>query len=337
MNATARGDRTRRDCSVPQRDALPDALAPGPADLRPAGQVAISLGYAAGGNSSLKPVERFLRTTTCRRRSTRFAQAIIDRSVNPPRPYRLIGRMMARTIRRAMQIVAGELAVTTSDIFVEDPTRLMRVRGRAPATRVDFSSGLADLVRTCPAHLLGDAQPRTTSWRPSSQSCARRRVCGRCTRCKARRAVAHDSRVGASPRCLVLHDSPVYRGRALADGRCAEIERLHATASVPAAVHRCWPQVTRGSGAPSQTAPALSSICGTTRGEGLWRRALRGRCEVSRSTYAPRLGLQQGQRARGSGFLVVSRDDVAPRWRADIRDDKLIRKFATAGRHRRDR
>lgn len=121
-------------------------------------QVAINLGYAASGNGNLKPVERFLKDYYLQASIvTRFAQAIIDRSVNPPRPYRLIGRMMARTIRPGVQIVAGELAVTSSDIFVEDPTELMRVFADAQRHGVNFSSSLADLVRTC-AHLLGDAQ-----------------------------------------------------------------------------------------------------------------------------------------------------------------------------------
>ena len=122
-------------------------------------QVAVNLGYAAsGGNGNLKPVERFLKDYYLQASAvTRFAQAIIDRSVNPPRPYRLIGRMMARTIRPGVQIVAGELAVTTSDIFAEDPTELMRVFADAQRHGVGFSSSLADLVRTN-AHLLGDAE-----------------------------------------------------------------------------------------------------------------------------------------------------------------------------------
>lgn len=123
-------------------------------------QVAINLGYAASGNGNLKPVERFLKDYYLQASIvTRFAQAIIDRSVNPPRPYRLIGRMMARTIRPGIQIVAGELAVTSSDIFVEDPTELMRVFADAQRHGVSFSSSLADLVRVN-AHLLGD-QERT--------------------------------------------------------------------------------------------------------------------------------------------------------------------------------
>jgi len=111
-------------------------------------EVAANLGYTSHGNGNLKPVERFLKDYYLQASTvTRFAQAIIDRSVNPPRPYRLIGRMMARTIRPGVQIVAGELAVTSSEIFAEDPTELMRVFADAQRHGVRFSSSLADLVR----------------------------------------------------------------------------------------------------------------------------------------------------------------------------------------------
>lgn len=121
-------------------------------------EVAANLGYTAAGNGNLKPVERFLKDYYLQASTvTRFAQAIIDRSVNPPRPYRLIGRMMARTIRPGVQIVAGELAVTNGAIFADDPSELMRVFADAQRHGVQFSSGLADLVRVN-APRFGDAE-----------------------------------------------------------------------------------------------------------------------------------------------------------------------------------
>jgi [protein-PII] uridylyltransferase len=121
-------------------------------------EVAANLGYTASANGNLKPVERFLKDYYLQASMvTRFAQAIIDRSVNPPRPYRLIGRMMARTIRPGVQIVAGELAVTSSEIFADDPTELMRVFADAQRHGVPFSSTLADLVRVN-AYRLGEAE-----------------------------------------------------------------------------------------------------------------------------------------------------------------------------------
>lgn len=121
-------------------------------------EVAANLGYAASGNGNLKPVERFLKDYYLQASTvTRFARAIIDRSVNPPRPYRLIGRMMARTIRPGVQIIAGELAVTSSEVFTEDPTELMRLFADAQRHGVKFSSSLADLIRTN-ADRLGDTE-----------------------------------------------------------------------------------------------------------------------------------------------------------------------------------
>ena len=121
-------------------------------------EVAVNLGYAVSGNGNLKPVERFLKDYYLQASTvTRFAQAIIDRSVNPPRPYRLIGRMMARTIRPGVQIVAGELALTSSEIFADDPTELMRLFADAQRHGVPFSSGLADLIRVN-AHRLGEQE-----------------------------------------------------------------------------------------------------------------------------------------------------------------------------------
>ncbi|MEW6268863.1 MAG: [protein-PII] uridylyltransferase [Thermodesulfobacteriota bacterium] len=121
-------------------------------------EVAANLGYTASANGGLKPVERFLKDYYLQASTvTRFAQAIIDRSVNPPRPYRLIGRMMARTIRPGVQIVAGELAVANGDVFAEDPTELVRLFADAQRHAVRLSSALADLIRTN-AWRLGDAE-----------------------------------------------------------------------------------------------------------------------------------------------------------------------------------
>lgn len=122
-------------------------------------QVAANLGYVAtSSNGNLKPVERFLKDYYLQASTvTRFAQAIIDRSMNPPRPYRLIGRMMARTIRPGVQIVAGELALTSRELFDEDPTELVRIFADAQRHGVKLSPALADLVREN-AHRLGEAE-----------------------------------------------------------------------------------------------------------------------------------------------------------------------------------
>jgi [protein-PII] uridylyltransferase len=110
--------------------------------------VAENLGYRAAEGDTLKGVERFLKDYYLHASTvTRFAEAIIDRSVNPPRPYRLIGRMMARNIRPGVQIMAGEMVATNGAIFEEDPTELVQLFADAQAHGVRLSPRLADLIR----------------------------------------------------------------------------------------------------------------------------------------------------------------------------------------------
>ncbi|HZR83112.1 MAG TPA: [protein-PII] uridylyltransferase [Candidatus Binatia bacterium] len=119
-------------------------------------RVAHNLGYRAAEGDPMKAVEHFLKDYYLHASTvTRFSQAIIDRSVNPPRPYRLIGRMMARTIRPGVQIIAGELNVTNGAIFEEDPTELVRLFADSQAHAVRLAPHLADLVRAS-APLLDD-------------------------------------------------------------------------------------------------------------------------------------------------------------------------------------
>jgi [protein-PII] uridylyltransferase len=110
--------------------------------------VAANLGYREAEGDPMKAVEHFLKDYYLHASTiTRFARAIVDRSVNPPRPYRLIGRMMARTIRSGVQIVAGEINVTSRAVFEEDPTELVRLFADAQAHGVRIARHLADLIR----------------------------------------------------------------------------------------------------------------------------------------------------------------------------------------------
>jgi [protein-PII] uridylyltransferase len=126
--------------------------------------VAENLGYRAEEGDPMKAVEVFLKDYYLHASTvTRFSQAIIDRSVNPPRPYRLIGRMMARTIRPGVQIIAGELNVTNGAIFEEDPTELVRLFADGQAHGVRMAPHLADLVRKSASLLDGyQSDPRVT-------------------------------------------------------------------------------------------------------------------------------------------------------------------------------
>ncbi|MBM4267962.1 MAG: [protein-PII] uridylyltransferase [Deltaproteobacteria bacterium] len=123
-------------------------------------KIAQNLGYERLATTELKPVEHFLRDYYLHASVvTRFANAIIDRSVNPPGPYRLLGRMMARMIRPGVQIVAGELNVVDGEFFSRDPTELVRIFLDAQRHGAHFCRGLADQIRN-QAHLLGEAERR---------------------------------------------------------------------------------------------------------------------------------------------------------------------------------
>lgn len=123
--------------------------------------VAENLGYRAREGDELKPVEHFLRDYYLQASEvTRFANAIIDRSVNPPGPYRLIGRMMARTIRPGVRIVAGALTVTDDDLFDNDPVELVRVLGDAQRHGVELEPALADMMRAKSALITDETRAR---------------------------------------------------------------------------------------------------------------------------------------------------------------------------------
>lgn len=127
--------------------------------------VAENLGYEARAGDQLKPVEHFLRDYYLHASEvTRFANAIIDRAVNPPGPYRLIGRMMARTIRPGVRIETGELSVTEPELFANDPIELVRVLADAQRHGVNLAQPTAELMRQSSA-LIDDearADPRLT-------------------------------------------------------------------------------------------------------------------------------------------------------------------------------
>ena len=124
--------------------------------------VAENLGYEARAGDQLKPVEHFLRDYYLHASEvTRFANAIIDRAVNPPGPYRLIGRMMARTIRPGVRIETGELSVTEPELFANDPIELVRVLADAQRHGVNLAQPTAELMRQSSALIDDEARAAT--------------------------------------------------------------------------------------------------------------------------------------------------------------------------------
>ncbi|MBY0274183.1 [protein-PII] uridylyltransferase [Candidatus Binatia bacterium] len=289
-------------------------------------QVAVNLGYAESGNGNLKPVERFLKDYYLQASTvTRFAQAIIDRSVNPPRPYRLIGRMMARTIRPGIQIVAGELAVTSGELFVEDPTELMRVFADAQRHGVPFSSSLADQVREH-AHLIGDAQRTDPRVVAAFLAILRSpyRVYETLLEMHKLGVLSRMIPEWEHLRCLVLHDLyHIYTVDEHSLMGVREIERLrngeHADAS---------PLLTQVMREVERTELLFLGIMMHDSGKGLGG----GHSEKGAKfavDLARRLGLNEDD-ARELEFLVQNHLVMSHlAQRRDIHDDKLIREFAT--------
>lgn len=127
-------------------------------------QVAADLGYGEASAEDPEPVENFLRDYY-RRASviTRFSREFIAGVVNPSPTYRLIGRVLARTLRPGVQIVNDELEVSDDTLLERDPIELLRVVRDAQRHGVALASSLESAIRDA-AHLFGEEQredPRT--------------------------------------------------------------------------------------------------------------------------------------------------------------------------------
>jgi len=127
-------------------------------------RVAADLGYGEVTPSFFEPVENFL-GDYYRNASviTRFAERIVENVMNPAPPYRLIGKVMARTIRPGVQIVNNALEVSSVSIFREDPMEMLRVVRDAQRHGVKLAASLQSALREN-AHLFGEderADPRT--------------------------------------------------------------------------------------------------------------------------------------------------------------------------------
>jgi [protein-PII] uridylyltransferase len=126
-------------------------------------RVAADLGYGEVTPSFFEPVENFLgdyyRNASA---ITRFAERVIENVMNPAPPYRLIGKVMARTIRPGVQIVNNALEVSPVSIFRDDPVEMLRAVRDAQRHGVMLSSSLQAAIREH-AHLFGEeerADPR---------------------------------------------------------------------------------------------------------------------------------------------------------------------------------
>lgn len=287
--------------------------------------VAENLGYRTRAGDAMKAVERFLKDYYLHASEiTRHSQAIIDRSMNPPRPYRFLGRMMARTIRPGVQIVAGELSVQSAAIFEEDPTELVRLFASAQAHAVRFSPRLADLIREN-AHRLDESLVSDPRVAGTFLSILRAPM--------AVYETLHDMhRLGvlervlpefAHLRCLVLHDHyHIYTVDEHSLRGVRELEMLRGGEQAEAS-----PLLTQVMRDVDKVELLFLGLLLHDSGKGLGGGHSEKGAEFVR-TIAPRLGLNEDD-ARELEFLVrhhLVMSHLAQR--RDIHDDRLVIEFA---------
>lgn len=117
-------------------------------------RIAADLGFR--DNVRSKGVEQFMREYYLHATAVnRFSDEIIARCVETPIPYRLLGRLSSREIRKGVRISGEELVVGDPAVFVADPSQLVAVFADAERHGVPMSNGTRRLVRSH-AHLLDE-------------------------------------------------------------------------------------------------------------------------------------------------------------------------------------
>jgi [protein-PII] uridylyltransferase len=121
-------------------------------------RVAVDLGFR--DSATLKGVEQFMRTYYLHAATiNRFGDEIIERCLERPKPYRLLGRFSGREIRPGVTISYQVLSIASAELLQEDPTNLIRIFGEAQGHNVTISNGTKRLLRAN-LHLMDEAQRR---------------------------------------------------------------------------------------------------------------------------------------------------------------------------------
>jgi [protein-PII] uridylyltransferase len=126
-------------------------------------RVASDLGYGEVTEHSFAPVENFL-GDYYRNASviTGFAERVVESVMNPTPSYRLLGKVMARTIRPGVQIINDALEVSPVSMLRKDPVEMLRVVRDAQRHGVKLAASLQSAIREH-GHLIGEqerADPR---------------------------------------------------------------------------------------------------------------------------------------------------------------------------------
>jgi len=112
-------------------------------------RIAEDLGFL--GSATRKGVEQFMREYYLHAATiNRFSDEIIERCLERPRPYRLLGRFGGRDIRPGVTIASGVLSASGTDLLHEDRTNFIRIFGDAQRHNVAISNSTKRLLR---AHL----------------------------------------------------------------------------------------------------------------------------------------------------------------------------------------
>lgn len=119
-------------------------------------RIGADLGFRDSAN--VKGVEHFMRTYYLNAATiNRFADEIIERCMEQPQPYRLIGRFRTREIRPGVSIASGVLSIAGAELLHDDPANLIRVFADAQRQHVRISNSTKRVLRAN-LHLLDETQ-----------------------------------------------------------------------------------------------------------------------------------------------------------------------------------
>jgi len=119
-------------------------------------RIAAELGF--GANGSRRAVVDFMKTYYMHATAVRrFSDAVIERCIERPHPYRLIGRAAGREIREGVWIMNRTLSVSGAEVLRREPANLVTLFRDAQRHGVELAEGTKRLIREH-LHLIGETE-----------------------------------------------------------------------------------------------------------------------------------------------------------------------------------
>ena len=119
-------------------------------------RIATELGFGASG--SRQAVVDFMKTYYVHAMAVRrFSDAVIERCLEQPHPYRLIGRAIGREMREGVWILNRTLSVSGAEVLRREPANLVTLFRDAQRHGVELTEGTKRLVREH-LHLIGETE-----------------------------------------------------------------------------------------------------------------------------------------------------------------------------------